>query len=432
MASSEGCIQTNPFHFYNNGFVFISQKLDIRKLKTDSFQKSILDRYKWNPSSKEAIIKYILFLGKKHGFKMNRGDAIELLGSFLTNNLFIKDDPYLFLGDFNKIDFPEKFIYPGMAEYLRGAMALRLQFSFHSKYNKLTFWKKKGTQRLVLDQNWVPGESRDAVDFVFNKEKTLAFLRENGLPTPESYVFNLNDPEKAWKLIQNSTCEWVFKPCFGSSGMAVTVGIRTREELIAALEAMKKAPREHVGTKKFLLEKKIKGNDYRVWILNSKFIGAQWRMPPYVKGDGKSTLEDLLQEENHRRSLTQLWFPIPKNTNVSICLARQGLTWGSIPKHGQIVRMSNVCNFHSGATTIDLSDKVHPELQRLFEKATKLIGLKFCGLDVIAKDISVPIEQAIPYIIELNAFPGISPWKAGSRVAIPLLKELFSELGEVI
>jgi cyanophycin synthetase len=64
-------------------------------------------------------------------------------------------------------------------------------------------------------------------------------------------------------------------------------------------------------------------------------------------------------------------------------------------------------NLSTGGTAIDVTELVHPEVAARAVDAAKVIGLDVAGIDVIATDITQPLEAQQGIIVEVNAAPGL-------------------------
>lgn len=74
---------------------------------------------------------------------------------------------------------------------------------------------------------------------------------------------------------------------------------------------------------------------------------------------------------------------------------------------GQNLSLKDTANLSSGGTAIDVTCNVHPYNIALAERIARLIELNICGLDIIAEDISVPINENNGALLEINASPGL-------------------------
>jgi cyanophycin synthetase len=85
-------------------------------------------------------------------------------------------------------------------------------------------------------------------------------------------------------------------------------------------------------------------------------------------------------------------------------LKKQGFDADSIPADGQIVLIRR-----TGDLTTDCTDQVHPDLAEQAVLAARVVGLDIAGLDILATDISQPLEAQSGAVVEVNAGPSLSP-----------------------
>ena len=64
-------------------------------------------------------------------------------------------------------------------------------------------------------------------------------------------------------------------------------------------------------------------------------------------------------------------------------------------------------NLSTGGTAIDVTERVHPQVAARAVDAAQVIGLDIAGVDVVAADISVPLEEQAGVVVEVNAAPGL-------------------------
>ncbi|MDF2524461.1 MAG: cphA, partial [Clostridiales bacterium] len=79
----------------------------------------------------------------------------------------------------------------------------------------------------------------------------------------------------------------------------------------------------------------------------------------------------------------------------------------TIPEPGACVILRENGNISTGGTARDCTEEIHPINALAAIKAAKAIGLDVAGIDMIAEDISVPINQGNGAVIEVNAAPGL-------------------------
>lgn len=65
----------------------------------------------------------------------------------------------------------------------------------------------------------------------------------------------------------------------------------------------------------------------------------------------------------------------------------------------EVQRNGNVAN--------DVTDTMHPEVAEVVALAARVVGLDIAGVDLVAEDISRPLESQGGAIVEVNAGPGL-------------------------
>jgi cyanophycin synthetase len=110
------------------------------------------------------------------------------------------------------------------------------------------------------------------------------------------------------------------------------------------------------------------------------------------------------------------------------------LTLESVVPEGTIVPLKKTANLSTGGTSTDVTDKVHPYNVFMAERIARIVNLDVCGIDIVAKDITIPINGSNGAIIEVNAGPGFRmhthPFHGKPRnVAKPVIDMLFKDNG---
>ena len=236
-----------------------------------------------------------------------------------------------------------------------------------------------------------------------DKQLTRQMLQVVGVPTPEGRT--VSSAEDAWEAAEEIGVPVVVKPQDGNFGRGVATNLRTREQVIKAYELAKP---EGDGV---IVEKYAEGSDFRLLIVGDKMVAAARREPANVVGDGQRTIRELVEIENRNplRSdghATSLSF-LPLDGLSLEVLASQGVTPDSVPQQGQRVLIRRNANLSSGGTATDVTDFVHPEIAARAEEAAKAVGLDICGIDVVVRDISRPLEDQGGVVVEVNAGPGL-------------------------
>lgn len=265
-----------------------------------------------------------------------------------------------------------------------------------------------------------------AVDIAGDKEETKNLLEAAEIPVPKGRI--IHDHETLQNAIEYLGYPLVIKPVDGNHGKGATTNITTLIQAEKALEAAK-----HYGNN-VICEKFITGFDYRVLVINYKFICAALRTPASVTGNGKNDIEWLINETNkdirrgygHEKVLTQ----IKIDAFMQKMLEDKGYTLSTVPSKGELVLLKPTANLSTGGTSADVTDDVHPVNIFLAERIARIIGLDICGIDIMASNLKIPIYDSGGAVLEVNAAPGfrmhVEPSSGiGRNVAEPVIDMLY-------
>ena len=273
--------------------------------------------------------------------------------------------------------------------------------------------------------------SNIAVDIACDKEETKNLLGAAEIPVPKGVIIRSEEGLK--DAIGKLGYPLVLKPVDGNHGKGATTNIIDWDLAVKALAAAQ------VYGRSIICERFITGFDFRVLVINNKFICAALRTPAAVKGDGEHTIQWLVDETNkdprrgygHEKVLTS----IKLDDFSTIMLDEKGYTLDTIPPKGELVLLKPTANLSTGGTSTDVTEEVHPDNIFMCERISKIIGLDICGIDIMAPDLRLPVAQNGGAILEVNAAPGfrmhIDPAEGiGRNVAEPVIDMLFPKGSE--
>ncbi len=265
-----------------------------------------------------------------------------------------------------------------------------------------------------------------AVDIACDKEETKNLLGAAEIPVPKGRIVYGEEGLEA--AIESIKYPIVTKPVDGNHGKGATTDINNWEDAVKGLEAAK------VYSRGVIVEKFISGLDHRVLVINYKFVAAAIRKPASVIGDGKSTIDELIDITNldprrgfgHEKTLTS----IKVDQFTLDILKDKNLTLESILPEGEELWLKPTANLSTGGTATDITDLVHPDNIFMCERIARIIGLDICGIDIMAKTLSEPVAESGGGVIEVNAAPGfrmhIDPAQGLPRnVAEPVIDMLY-------
>ncbi|MFN8248739.1 MAG: cyanophycin synthetase [Ferruginibacter sp.] len=244
--------------------------------------------------------------------------------------------------------------------------------------------------------------SNIAVDIACDKEETKNLLGAAEIPVPKGDVIRTEEGLK--DAVDRIGYPIVIKPIDGNHGKGNTTNITNWEQALTAFAAAKQYSRS------VIVEKYITGFDFRILVINYKFICAALRTPASVVGDGKNSIQYLIDETNkdprrgygHEKVLTQI--TIDQFTQKM--LDEKGYTLDTIPAKDELVLLKPTANLSTGGTSTDVTDEVHPANIMMCERIAKIIGLDICGIDIMATDLRTPVTENGGAILEVNAAPG--------------------------
>ncbi|WP_298304328.1 cyanophycin synthetase [Flavobacterium sp.] len=265
-----------------------------------------------------------------------------------------------------------------------------------------------------------------AVDIACNKEQTKKMLDAASIPVASGGI--CVDEEDLEAVVKKIGYPIVLKPLDGNHGKGASINVKTWEDAVEGLAYAKKY------SHRVIVEKFITGYDFRVLIIDNKLVAAAKREPAHVKGDGKQTIQQLIEETNldprrgygHENVLTQ----IDVDRDTTDLLEKLGYTLETVPRKDEVVYLKSTANLSTGGTSVDITDMMHPENIFLCERISRVIGLDICGVDIMAENLTQPLKETGGCILEVNAAPGFRMHLAPSEglprnVAAPVIDMLY-------
>ncbi|KTD33421.1 cyanophycin synthetase [Legionella israelensis] len=266
------------------------------------------------------------------------------------------------------------------------------------------------------------------VENAADKEKTKQLLLSAFIPVPQGLIVQTEN--ELAHAIEKIGFPAVIKPVDGNHGRGITTNINTSEKAHSAFKLAKQS------SEKIIVEKFIRGFDYRFLVINYKVVAVARRSPPMITGTGTNTIQQLIDAvnldpnrgEHHEKFLTKIKID---EITLSI-LSEQGFTLESILPLGQSLYLKHAANLSTGGTAVDVTPYVHPHTVFLAERIARLMNLDICGIDILAKNISLPLKDNNGAVIEVNSCPGfrmhLAPEQGMARnVAKPILDMLFPQ-----
>ena len=225
-----------------------------------------------------------------------------------------------------------------------------------------------------------------------DKGFTKYFLSESGYRVPTGNTFFSEAHNRKLRLRRDIHDGYAFaadlgfpvilKPNNLSRGQLVG-RVYGREEYYPLAEAILAV------TEVMIVEEFYEGRDYRLVVLDDTVVAAYERIHLGVTGDGRSTVRDLLHAKQE----------------VIVARGRGERIdhLDSVIPSGETVRLLDNANLSTGGDSHDVTPHVHPDFMNIAVSATRDMGLRLCGVDILTDDITRPMTDY--RIIEMNGAP---------------------------
>lgn len=280
-------------------------------------------------------------------------------------------------------------------------------------------------QRAMLRKS-TPFTSFAATSITSNKHWTNRELARVGLPVPAQRV--VSESQAVIRAAKSLGFPLVVKPVSTDWGVGVFVGVSDERSLVTAYERARKFANAVV------LEAFLEGEEHRLLVIGDRMVAAAHRVPPHVIGDGHHSISRLVDILNRdpRRGIGKMATNnrIVVDDETGRVLADGGYALDDVPAAGERVFLRGSSNLSVGGTSIDVTDRVHPDNAAAAVLAARVVGLDVAGVDFITTDIGRSWKEIGGGICEVNINPGLrghfSPGEGQPRdVGGPLFDWLF-------
>ena len=235
-----------------------------------------------------------------------------------------------------------------------------------------------------------------------NKTYSSSVLSKKNIPVPKFIGLNRSNFNKLEDLFNTNKLSFpvVAKRVDGSFG----IGIETNIPDMLTLQNLSKELLSKY--RNIQIEEQGKGNCYRVLVFNNQIIDVICREKPFVIGNGKNTIRELIDLKNKELSKIKYNFRI-SNFNERY-LNSQGYNINNIPSKEAKIYVTNIINYHNGANSYRVDLNEIPLCNRkLFIDTAKAMNIKCSGIDYLSDDITMPYYKNNGKILELNCRPDI-------------------------
>ena len=247
-------------------------------------------------------------------------------------------------------------------------------------------------------------EADSAIGSVLSQNKYMAtiMMRAAGLPAPENAI--AENAEDA--VTKASALGWpvVVKPQDRDRGEGVSVDLHDGQSIIEAYHhAAKIGSREQV-----LVERQVKGVCHRCYVQDGHLLYVTKRLPKSVKGDGQSSVEELIEKANSEEMQKPVWSrlkPFPKDSLALECIKRAGYQLNSMPAQDAWVPLRPIQSTQDGGVVEDMTESIHRDNIDIAVRAARLFRLHSAGIDIITEDITRSWRETDAIVNEVNYSP---------------------------
>lgn len=290
-----------------------------------------------------------------------------------------------------------------MQEALRKGYAISYFPSSPSTRSGITRCEKNGKE-LFFKSTCAALSPAYGVHAAENKYLTYSLLTSAGVPSPETVALHpLDDFQKASAILATFG-RLVVKPSNANHGLGVSIGVTSENELKRAMQFARDVTS---ADEDIILQRQVDGEEYRFLVVLGKVIAVASRRPPYVVGDGSSTVRQLIENKNldprrgegHSKEMTVI--------SLEDVLHHKGESFlNMVLKEGEKVNVLETSNLSRGAESVDYTDIASPALKKMAIQAAESCFLGIAGVDIMTKDVTAD-SLADSYVIEVNLTPGI-------------------------
>lgn len=229
-----------------------------------------------------------------------------------------------------------------------------------------------------------------------DKALTRRLLAKAGLSVPDQAVAGEAESDRAFLKRHGRI---VVKPARGEQGRGISVDMRTESELERAVGRARQV------ADVVLLEQYVEGQDLRIVVIDYAVVAAAIRRPASVVGNGKATVEQLIQFQSRRRAAaTGGESTIPLDEETERCVRAEGWEMDSVLPAGQALAVRKTANLHTGGTIHDVTAALHPVLADAAVRGARALEIPVVGFDFLVSDPADPDYV----VIEANERPGLA------------------------
>jgi len=292
---------------------------------------------------------------------------------------------------------------PGAAALIRAAEGRDIPWIRLNRHNLVQLGHGSRQRRI---QTTLTSETRHlAVTLASNKDDANKLLRDLGLPAPRLELARSADEAAA--AAKRIGYPVAIRPIEAEHGRGITREIANEDQARMAYDLAA------AYGKKVVVAEHTPGQEYRLLVVNGELEAAARLVPAQVVGDGKSTIQQLVDRANRdprrgigvEKPLTR----IDLDAEAEGLMHRRGVARDTVLPAGETLLLRATGRPANGGEALDVTDSIHPDNHEAILRAVKAIGLDVAGVDFTAAEISKSYRETGGRITDVIAGPSLRP-----------------------
>lgn len=260
-----------------------------------------------------------------------------------------------------------------------------------------------GTRRITMstESPLYPFATASARVMARYKDMAYDFAANAGVAIPRSTTISKSDLQfvDAKKLL--ATCgRIIVKPSASSISNGLTLNVVDEVSLEKAIQFA----REYSDD--VIVQQQVQGDEIRFVVIDGKTRAAILRQTPRVTGNGRDTLQDLIEQENNeRRQIADTAVPYPQLDSTLLDLAEFDM--GAVPADGVRIELGLGTMVKTGASIYDVTETTHPSYLEIAQQLGAKLGPGFVVVDMMLIDYTKTATSDNYAFIEFNLTPAL-------------------------
>jgi len=260
------------------------------------------------------------------------------------------------------------------------------------------YWAKVNGKNIYFESIPIRPEFMDLKKDWDSKITLKKELIKHGLPVPKYAKLPLFSTKNLEKIFSELKKPVIVKPQTGSRARHTLTNINTFPHFESAVRTARQISPYLVA------EEHLEGYICRATVVGGVLAGFYRGSFPYIIGDGKKTIKELIEEKNKGR-IERYHIRIVDELHDHI--ARSGFRIGDVLPKGIRLVLSHRAGQLFGGDTKEMIEDLHHSFVPIIEKAAKVVGFPVIGFDCIIPDPAEDARSQKWGIIECNTLPFI-------------------------